>query len=404
MAGAFTKRFADVSFADVEALVRDKVTESAILDYKESWSSNDDIANLVSAMANTYGGIIVFGVSEIKGTNQPDVIVGITVDDLPNRLDSVCFDVIEPPVICESTYLASEDDTKRVFFVKISPSDITPHAVENGTTVYVKVQAQKRKTTRVEYEKADLGYIRWLEARRSRFEELRGSMIESARDRAKTLKKVLNAYQTEAFLVPKYPRAEVIAYKELLHALQRCQVSINGSQRELKLAAWNYIPIPDGLCYVEEDEIGGVCGQVTAYGLYHSLVSVQGVRNDVHVIYLDNVVRHLVRSFHTGVSLLRQADYVGAIYCGYSIKNISDASVVFAYSDMSTYPFNNFVAHKCKLTDQNAWLREIPASVGTDGVEHVVIDIIDRLLFLFDIGVEEGSYGKALYDSMCSSL
>jgi len=53
------------SLEDIERLIRDRVEEGPTLDYKSDLGSNKDIAKDISAFANTLGGILVYGVSDV---------------------------------------------------------------------------------------------------------------------------------------------------------------------------------------------------------------------------------------------------------------------------------------------------------------------------------------------------
>lgn len=63
------------SIPEVEQMVRDQVQESIHLDYKASKAispkERDEIANDVSAFANSDGGVLIYGVEEDKTTHVP---------------------------------------------------------------------------------------------------------------------------------------------------------------------------------------------------------------------------------------------------------------------------------------------------------------------------------------------
>src|ERR1035441_3897122 len=66
-------------YAGIEALVRlqeqpaDRSSEGWTLDYKEQWS--DEMLKYVAAFANTFGGLLLVGVSEKNG--KPNEIIGV---------------------------------------------------------------------------------------------------------------------------------------------------------------------------------------------------------------------------------------------------------------------------------------------------------------------------------------
>ena len=97
-----------LSFETIERMVKERVCESEVLDYKEEFPRPKDIAKLVAAFANTYGGWIVVGVREEDDSNAPKEIVQLRTSDkdLQESLIAACFDNITPPVIPESVILA----------------------------------------------------------------------------------------------------------------------------------------------------------------------------------------------------------------------------------------------------------------------------------------------------------
>jgi Putative DNA-binding domain len=62
------------SFTSIQAPLQDRPREGYLLDFKVLW--NDDALKTVAAFANTFGGMLLVGISDQGG--QPDKIVGVT--------------------------------------------------------------------------------------------------------------------------------------------------------------------------------------------------------------------------------------------------------------------------------------------------------------------------------------
>ena len=58
----YTKSISELTWGDVEEFCRQKVGEGAYLDYKEDFPTH--LYKTISAMANTFGGVILIGVEE----------------------------------------------------------------------------------------------------------------------------------------------------------------------------------------------------------------------------------------------------------------------------------------------------------------------------------------------------
>src|SRR6478735_7031660 len=98
-----------LSFADLERLVTNGVSESRSLEYKEALPGNSDgdrkefLAD-VSAFANTTGGDLVYGVVERrdaagKATGIPEAVTGVTAsnaDHETRRLEQMLRDGVAP--------------------------------------------------------------------------------------------------------------------------------------------------------------------------------------------------------------------------------------------------------------------------------------------------------------------
>ncbi len=200
------KKLEDLSFDDIEKLVsNEKPGENVTLDYKSELPR--DIHKLISALANTYGGWIFIGIETEKDTNKPKKIKNVTQGNLEDTIDSICIDNIYPPVFCKSRYIENENGDKRVFVIRVEESDMTPHAVKNNSTVYIKTLAQKRPIL----DRADLDKIKWLENRRARFVNLRETIIERAFARYKKINpyNLKNGQLIKYYVIPKYPKSKL---------------------------------------------------------------------------------------------------------------------------------------------------------------------------------------------------
>lgn len=99
------RRFEDITEADLESLIQDKVREGTTIDYKRAINLQPDqqkieLSRDVSSFANASGGHIVYGIEEVDGV--PTKINGIPAstnfENLEQQVNQICRSRIDPPV------------------------------------------------------------------------------------------------------------------------------------------------------------------------------------------------------------------------------------------------------------------------------------------------------------------
>lgn len=117
------------TLADVQLLVSQHVEESVHLDFKRQLppsGENDRIAKLLSAFANSDGGVVVYGIDE-DDQGRADSLTPVPLKGALERLDSVAHS-LDGPVAHESLSLSFPSDRKSGFLVVTVPrSTRAPH-------------------------------------------------------------------------------------------------------------------------------------------------------------------------------------------------------------------------------------------------------------------------------------
>ena len=120
---------------DIENLIKNKIQEDTNIDYKiPDFSKSDfnkEIAKDVSAMANSDGGIIIYGIREEN--HFPEEIFWIKTDEgycerIEQIINSRIFRKIEGIKVKK---ILSDDKTKFVIVVNVPKSDAAPHQVHD---------------------------------------------------------------------------------------------------------------------------------------------------------------------------------------------------------------------------------------------------------------------------------
>jgi hypothetical protein len=130
------KAFADIGPADVQVLIDDQVRESRTLDYKQALPAEKvPFLKDVSALANTDGGDILFGVSEKreggKTTGLPDAVVGLpgfVLDQEGRRLDDIIRSGLKPR-LTGVRYKQLDCPGGAVMLMRIEPGFAGPYMV-----------------------------------------------------------------------------------------------------------------------------------------------------------------------------------------------------------------------------------------------------------------------------------
>lgn len=395
MASIVTKPFNEIEYSDIADMVDNKVSESDMLDYKEIFGDTQKVANLISALANTYGGYIVFGVREKRKTNKPEEIVGLSEPekDLDSKLTNTCYDKIMPPVFVESKHLTSEDKSLRVFLVRVPESDTTPHAVDGNTTVYIKVRDQKRPIA-----KADLGRIQWLANRRVRHVELRESLIERAFSRVPSIIPRLRSsgrhYSVEVVVVPKYPRSVLCEFNGLHSA---CSIVLNGlldSRPHFILRPESEKHFNVGISYsgmyhnddtqvaLSLDELGTTC---FAFGQ-------KKFGESENSIFPKAVADVLFHGLTLQLRFLKQCNFIGDVLIVSRIAGIHDA-VLRTGNEVNILLERDF---KCELESELPVNGEYRVGEINEIINDFVTKFIAKMYFLFGVRGDTIECGRSI--------
>ena len=173
----YTQRVADITWAAVEAFCQTRTTENAYLDYKVDFPT--DLAKTVSAIANTFGGLVLIGVAEDNQSRPVLPITGISLQrGLEERVLNTLIDSVTPPIIPEIAVCQNDEGDRGIIVIRVAQSTYAPHALNANTRVYLRTG--KRSSPE---ELADLERIRWLTDHRKTAEQLRETLLTRASDR-----------------------------------------------------------------------------------------------------------------------------------------------------------------------------------------------------------------------------
>ena len=383
MANIFNKKFEDISFRDIDDLVQNKVPESQVLDYKLSFEKRET-TKLICALANTYGGFIIYGIKTDSGTNLPELIEGISDNKLDDTIDSICFDAITEPVtayLCR--YIENDDKSKRLFLIRVFESDMTPHAVDNNTTVYVKVMSQKRPIL----DKAKVNQLTWLVDRRQKAATLRERLIQEARSRAAECGAVASKrdMRMEIAVYPVYPKAALIPYSEV-STYASTKLSAFAREMNLIVSPLHAKNLDQGFCEFREQNGLKYYVEFNTLGVYSISVIVPWYGEpeaDRVFIQANNFGLNLFSFLNLGVRLLSGLNYAGSIGASVWVSGINPTRLLS--EGMEDALPKTAYDRKNDLVSELSYSSTFSQGTSDEFVHALMIEVCGRFVHLFGL-------------------
>ncbi len=121
-----------VSEADiVEGIKNGSIAESHFIEVKEQ-ARNEQIAQTIASFAID-GGMFILGIAEEKGENGAKRLVHkpLPVEGLPERIDGITRNNIEPPLPVTTTIISSGTDGEGYVVITVEASPLAPHMTGN---------------------------------------------------------------------------------------------------------------------------------------------------------------------------------------------------------------------------------------------------------------------------------
>lgn len=378
----FNKKFEDITFTDIQEMVDKEYSENQVLDYKREFIKSKDAAKIISAFANTYGGFLILGVEEKEKTNKPEFICGLddSEKDLESKLVNTTVDSIYPYVACQSKFVYSEDNSKKVMVIKVPESDLTPHGIENNTKWYIKINDQKRP-----YSRADLDKLDWLRNKREKYVQMRNEQEERIESRMNNIFTLItgNDIFLETLVMPQYPKDELVSFYDFNEFILR-EIGGFASLHRARFSPRDSKNVDNGIFMYSDHETISYAVACNFFGFCGLKIKMKKF-GDPKPAYLQtsDLCENLLHSLMLGVHLLRASDYRGSIIIRSRISEIRNSLVadeIPGYGTLKEYS-------QCICKDANQLFFE-NICVGQDYEGHVkshVEEFIARLLFLYGI-------------------
>jgi len=299
-----------LTFQDVSNFCQTHAREGLVLDYKVDFPKH--LEKTIASFANTYGGHILIGVDETS-TGEPVLpIVGVTLQPgLRERVVATALQAITPPIypevrVVEFKSPGAANNDRAVIVVRVHESEDGAHAVDGGTSVYLRVDNISNHFTR----KATIEEVGWLINKRQKSLALKQQLIQAATRRAgnyivrfRSALRLSTQDPTGTFVlwtVPKFPRAELVSPQQLLQ-FSRSQ-DWKRSLTAFEFPLGSAVPIAHGIRHPDSPRLNYWYTEINRFGLVYTQVGFPPSRDKDEISCLT-VAKLLVSGLRFSVNL-----------------------------------------------------------------------------------------------------
>jgi len=413
----YTKPINDITWDDIVEFCNQRIVEGPYLDYKQKIPTQ--LEKTISAMANTFGGIILIGIEEDNESKPKLPIKGIPFErGLPERITNIILTNITPPIFPEIISCKNESGGNAIIVIRIPESIHTPHAVSKNTKVYIRTG-----NVNMPEDLASLDKIFWLMDRRKKSIELREKLIQQANERFVSFYQRERFVQTDMhqnflseeiqyglltiFCCPSFPQNEFLNPSQLLQIVD--EIKINNYFFHKK-----YFPfgdfyssvkgtiIQDGIVGAEynDDRKQFLFTEINIFGLYYYR---QILKSESEMKY--NVLRSLYSGGEilvrlnefliTANNLYKQIGFSGYLDFCLSLSGLQDNGIS---CDWNKRQNGSIKKGFCPDKEINI-MKTILASNIIEENERLIFDIGQKLFWAFDIELQLDELNILLKDN-----
>ena len=145
------QNISEITYADIESLLDNKIDENDVLDYKEEMTDKQNLVKHVCAFANTRGGRIILGVKESGKGGYPVEIKGLDTSELnKERLEQIILSNVVPRLDVKIKLLPKPNTEKSILLIQIPDSHQKPHQSNITKKFYKRFQFESAEMTESE--------------------------------------------------------------------------------------------------------------------------------------------------------------------------------------------------------------------------------------------------------------
>lgn len=343
----------EINFGHIDEFCR-TWSEGVRVEYKQELTQ---IPKVISSFANTVGGIWVIGVETEETTHRPkQPIRGIDRElEVEERITHACWQGIYPPLtpMIKSVPLPS-DPTRLVWVVKVPESIEAPHAIQNSTRVYIRVNSVTEPM-----QLSDIDRIEFLLNRRRDPAQRRDRMIEAAIKRSG-----IGVPCIRIIIGPKYPDRPRLTEDQLARHLELPE-----------MRSWRWRRIQQGFISVATPSMAERF-EVNLYGLLSYAISFSQETRSTRSIHPADIIHAIGSTLYRAGVLLQETTM--NLFMQVSLEGISDYAIISdPYDKGSASPYR---AIEDPIVAEKSFPRE---TLDKDFRAHVT-DVVRQLMWAFD--------------------
>jgi Putative DNA-binding domain len=345
----------EIDFQHVQAFCQ-TWPEGVRVEYKQELTQ---IPKVISSFANTVGGIWVIGVETEETTHRPKFpIQGINREtEVEERMTHACWQGINPPLTPTIKSVPLPSDPRRLVWVVRVPESIeAPHAIQNSTRVYIRVNSV---TEPMEF--ADIDRIEFLLNRRRDPDRRRELMIEAAMKRAWVGEPCIRI-----IIGPTYPDRPRHTEDALARQLER-----------QKMRRWRWRRIQQGFISISPQPMRERF-EVNLYGMIAYAASLSEHVQSTLSIDPVEIIRPIAGTLYRAAFLLKEMTM--NLSMRVSLEGIAGYSIITDAYDPQGPASNSCEAIENPLVAEKSFPRE---TLDNDFRTHVT-DIVRQLMWAFD--------------------
>ena len=326
----YTKEIEKITYQDVVDFCTEKHRESVHLDYKRE-IKGDGLAKTLSAMANTWGGIIVVGVEDDDSEPKLPIRGTLYKKGLREQINNIVLGNITPPIFPEVQICLDDKKKKSLIVIRVPQSNMTPHAVNGNTKVYFRTD-----TSNEQEELANVDRVLWLTEKRQKSADLKESFYQTAEERlvvlCKRFKKNPKCLDTSFSIAPLYPFDILVDYEKLPNdVLTKMQVSRWGVDQfplPPNFSDCVFSSVQHGFCRLQQHHHGNLFyDELNQYGFYCHKTGLCSKENsdDKHGVFpLKMLLFRLDLFLRSAIKFYAEIGYWGLLELKVSLNNIEN--------------------------------------------------------------------------------
>jgi len=278
----------NLNFQDVNSFCETRPREGLVLDYKLDFPRRLD--KTIASFANTFGGHILVGVDETPAGEPVLPITGVALQPgLRERVVATALDAIYPPVypevrVVEFQSPGAQSADRAVVVIRVHESEASAHAVDGGTSVYLRVDNISDQFTR----RATTDEIAWLTNKRQKALQLKDQLLREAKRRAanylaryRSVRRLSTQEPRGRYVlwtVPTFPRSELASPQRLLELSRGQFWKQRVAHCEFPLGSAS--PIAEGIRQPQSPGFNYWYTEVNRFGLIYSEVGFPPISED----------------------------------------------------------------------------------------------------------------------------